>query len=125
MSVFMNDPFEIVAEAFERRYPGVEYMAQIKPALSDRKGRAIYGETVLPDDGSPALVSISAAIPFQDMIEVFAHELAHVGCNSVYGEACDDHGVEWAETFEYLNEEYMRIAHERRLKKAGGQHDER
>lgn len=118
MSVFFNDPFEIVAEAFKNRFPGVEYIAQVEPDMHDKEGYTVYGATVFPDDGSPAIVGISAAIPYMDMIEVFAHELAHVGCNSIYGESCNDHGAEWAEVFEYLNEEYMRIGNARGLKEA-------
>ena len=106
--VFVNDPFMIVAEAFENLYPDRKYKAQFVEKIEDEEGHEAFGETFFPDDKSTPIVSVSGNIPMIHMIEIFAHELAHV-------ETPDDknHGREWDEAFEKIAEEYHKILERR------------
>ena len=104
-SPFMNDPFALVAMAFKRLYPGLEFDALIVPELKDENGSPVCGETVFPEDGSKPCVEISGAIPLAAAVEILAHELAHVA-------APDDqeHGKRWKAAFDQIFEEYNKIA---------------
>lgn len=101
-SPFKNDPFCILDKAFKKLYDK-EYEAQIAPILHDEEGKEIFGQTIL-DEVMP-VIEISANIPYQDMIEIFAHELAHVAV----GETAEPHGIEWEHAFENIFQEYERI----------------
>ena len=107
-SVFTNDPFATVDQAFRNIFPGIKYEAQFAPELKDDEGKEVWGMTLIPDesDGIP-MVFISAKLKLMDAVEIFAHELAHV---AVPGE---EHSETWEKTFKRLHQEYGRIVDEK------------
>lgn len=96
----LNNPFETVLEATRQLFPDKSAFVIFDPDLKYRKFLWIKlghcGETLFPDDGSVPIVRVSSQIPFEAMIEVLAHELAHVavgvgnGHNSIWKRAFDD-----------------------------------
>lgn len=60
-----------------------------------------FGETYFPDDGSEPIVHVSVGIPMEAVIEVTAHELAHVAAGLAAG-----HGPEWEDAFEKIHIAY-------------------
>ena len=104
--VFENSPFEMLAEAFKRLYPDVEYKAFIDPYIRPGKGNEkVYGLTEF-DDGN-ITIYIDSELKIIDAIEVFAHELAHAAVGVEH-----DHDEAWGSAFDALFEEYNKIADE-------------
>ena len=104
---FENDPTAIVALAFKKLYPGVEYYAQYNVSIEDDDGEPAYGLTIFPkDDGIPEVL-ISAEAPISAAAELLAHELAHV----VAGKNAE-HGPEWEAVFDAIHEEYYKTVKE-------------
>ncbi len=101
---FDNDPLRMVVMAFRTLYPDKQFRAQIAEELCDESGKTVYGETVFPDDGGCAEIIVAGNIPYQSVVEVLAHELAHVaaGCDSEHGEA-------WEAAFDAIYQEYNAI----------------
>ncbi|MEF2552005.1 hypothetical protein VQ042_11640 [Aurantimonas sp. A2-1-M11] len=60
-----------------------------------------YGETFYPDDGGRAVVTVAVGIPMEAVIEVMAHELAHVAAGIDAG-----HGPVWDAAFSKIHEAY-------------------
>lgn len=60
-----------------------------------------YGETFFPDDGRAPVVQVAVGIPMEAVIEVMAHELAHVAAGLSAG-----HGAEWEDAFEKIHLSY-------------------
>lgn len=60
-----------------------------------------YGETFWPADGGRTLVHVAVGIPMEAVIEVMAHELAHVAAGPDA-----DHGPAWEEAFEQIHAAY-------------------
>ena len=104
-SPFQNDPFVLLAEAFGALYPEKQYIAFLNPNLVDEEGNTVYGVTTFPDDGSWPIIEVSAAMLFEDAVETFAHELAHVATQENF-----DHGMEWGDAFARIQTEFNRIA---------------
>jgi len=103
MSVFTNDPFDMLAKAFENLYPGHSYTAQLVPRIEDESGIEVWGETIYPDGEDAVFINVSAELKISDAIEVFAHELSHAAAPG------EDHGVAWKEAFNKLYQEYERL----------------
>ena len=103
---FINNPFDIVIQAVKELYPDTHALIQFNPDLRGKK----YGEcgcTTFPDNpNDPIIVDISTNIPFNAMIEVLAHELAHV---VVRLNEEDDHGERWQEVFEAIYRKYNEL----------------
>lgn len=106
-SPFGNDPFALVALAFKNLYPDREYTAYIAPNVTDEEGNSACGATTFPEDGSPPVVEVSGEIPIAAGVEVLAHELAHVATPKD-----QTHGGAWRAAFDWIFEEYNRIAQE-------------
>lgn len=62
-----------------------------------------YGQTLWPDDGGRVVVQVAVGIPLEAVVEVMAHELAHV----VAG-ADAEHGQEWEAAFDAIHRAYCR-----------------
>ena len=104
--VFENSPFEMLAEAFKRLYPDVEYKAFIDPYISPAEGnKKAYGLTDF-DDGN-ITIYIDSELKIVDAIEIFAHELAHAAVGVEH-----DHDEAWESAFDALFEEYNKIGDE-------------
>lgn len=62
-----------------------------------------YGETLFPDDGSRPIVQVAVGIPMEAVIEVMAHELAHVAAGLDAG-----HGAIWEDAFDRIHAAYCK-----------------
>lgn len=103
--IFVNDPFEILDEAFRNLHPEKEYKACIEPELENKKG--VHGFTQFNDDKTP-VIAISADLTIKDAAEVFAHELAHVAAGKGAG-----HGETWNKEYKKIHQEYRRVGREK------------
>lgn len=104
--VFENSPFEMLAEAFKRLYPDVEYKAFIDPCIRPGEdNKKAYGLTDF-DDGN-ITIYIDSELKIVDAIEIFAHELAHAAVGVEH-----DHDEAWESAFDALFEEYNKIGDE-------------
>ena len=104
----INNPFDIVEEAFKNLHPDKSYKAYIDTDVRDDKGETAFGVTLFQEDGSEPTVFISADLKLSDSVEIFAHELAHVAAGVDEG-----HGEMWEHEFEKIFKEYNRIGIER------------
>lgn len=103
---FKNDPFALVAKAFEALYPDRKYTAWVYPGFEEQFGEG-YGVTNFPDDGGVPDVFLNGDTPYIILVEIFAHELAHVAVGADGG-----HGAEWEHAFDAILNEYNRILSE-------------
>lgn len=104
--VFENSPFEMLAEAFKRLYPDVEYKAFIDPYIRPGEdNKKVYGLTEF-DEGN-ITIYIDSELKIVDAIEIFAHELAHAAVGVEH-----DHDEAWEGAFDALFEEYNKIGDE-------------
>lgn len=105
-SPFRNDPFVMLAEIFDQIYPNHPYDAYlISEHLCDEDGTECYGVTNFPEDGSTPEIILCTHIPYESVIEIFAHELAHLATS----DAEDEHGIEFEEVCSTLNKEFDKI----------------
>lgn len=100
----INNPFDMIEEAFGNLYPDKKYEAYMWVDVKDDAGEPAYGVTTFPEDGSAPMIFISADLKLSDAVEIFAHELAHVAAGASAG-----HGEGWDEAFENIFAEYNRI----------------
>lgn len=106
--VFQNSPFEMLAEAFSRLYPDVEYMAFIEPNIREgANGEEVYGLTDFDEDTGAITIFIDSELSILNAIEIFAHELAHAAVGVEH-----DHDEAWESTFNKLFKEYNKIGSE-------------
>lgn len=103
----LNDPFKILLEAVQNLYPEIECEIQMDPTI--RKPFKLFGKrlwgccgyALFPNDGGIPQIRISSNIPYFAVVEVLAHELAHVVAGIDAG-----HGAEWEEVFINIHAEY-------------------
>lgn len=101
----INNPFNWVIAVAEELYPNIKADIQFNPNIKYHKilwwhfGHC--GETIFPEDGSTPLINISTNIPFVGMIEVLAHEIAHV----IVGER-HEHDIVWQKTLDEIKLKY-------------------
>lgn len=110
MSVFKNDPYEIVWKAFKELYPNKECSVYFDDEMDLYKddGSPIYGFTNFPSEQSDKIiVCVSSEISVSDSIEILAHELAHVAVGESF-----EHGKEWEEAFDKIHKRYYEIGKE-------------
>lgn len=100
---FNNDPFIIVHQAFSKLFPGKEYTCQWHDDLRSIEGESVLGLTDFSDSDIPQ-VFVSYQLTVFDSVEVFAHELAHVGVGIDH-----EHDDEWKKAFDAIFQEYHRI----------------
>ena len=117
--VFQNSPFEMLAEAFRRLYPDVEYMAFIEPHIREgENGEKVYGLTDFDEDSGAITIFIDSDLSIVNAIEVFAHELAHAAVGVEH-----DHDEAWEGAFDALFEEYNKIGDELFVENTEGDND--
>ena len=107
MSVFKNDPFAIVWEAFKNLYPDKDCECWFDAVDDPEDTDGHCGWTQWTDDGD-VVVAVDFGLRLADAVEIFAHELAHV---AVGPDA--DHGEEWEKAVDAIHVEYNRIGNER------------
>jgi len=100
---FTNNPFDTVIQAVKELYPNTKALIQFNPNLRGREYKEC-GKTTFPDDGDTPLVDISTNIPFEAMVEILAHELAHV----VAGVEAE-HSDKWMDVFDAIKLKYEDI----------------
>lgn len=98
-----NDPFLFVADAFERLHPNVKYDSYVMDWFKDEFGEG-YGVTVFPDDGSDPVIYLNSETPYVHLVEIFAHELAHVAVGKE-----KEHEADWEREFDRIFDEYNKI----------------
>lgn len=101
--VFIFDPLKIVVEAYEALY-STPCQVQFVEGLRSEEG-APWGCTEF-EDGEYPLISIDVETPINGVIEVLAHELAHVAAGDSHD---DDHGVEWRKCFDAIHDKYCEL----------------
>lgn len=106
--VFQNSPFEILAEAFRRLYPDVEYMAFIDSNIGEgENGEKVYGLTNFDEDSGAITIFVDSNLSIENAVEIFAHELAHAVVGIEH-----DHDEVWEGAFDELFKEYNKIGGE-------------
>ncbi len=105
MITLINDPIAEIIAIVERLYPDTEADIQI---VSEQE---TPGEVVFPEDETTPLISVYGRIPYEAVLEIIAHELAHVVAG--YGNEEDEHGPLWEAVFDGIHREYMREQQEK------------
>lgn len=107
-SPFKNDPFVIVAKAYDNLYSN-PYEAVIEQHIDDteKEHKEEYGFTQFPTDGGTPTVVIYSEHIINVQVETFAHELAHVAVGAEH-----EHDSEWKQAFDNIFNEYNRICKE-------------
>lgn len=115
ITIYCN-PFDLIMQAYNNLYNKpckVEFVSGLTPQSFPfrlvrlfRPTLGPWGNTLFPEDGGIPVVSIDSLTPFEAVIEIIGHELAHVAV----GAGCaDDHGLEWETAFEAINQEFTRL----------------
>lgn len=106
MTTFLIDPLHLVVEVAERRYGRVDVLVQFDSGL-EYPGCTEFGD---PDE--TPIITLNPNIPFYAVVEILAHELAHV----LAGES-EEHGEAWEEVFSRIHEDFEEAV------KDGGNYD--
>jgi hypothetical protein len=93
------DPVRVVIEACESLYPHIDCELEWVSDLHEQ--HSAFGVTEF--DETPARVSIDVNTPMIHVIEILAHELAHVVAGFDAG-----HGPEWERAFAAIHAEHSR-----------------
>lgn len=104
-----NTPFDDVIQAALNLYPDIECEIYFVQDLKERENA--YGATQFCDDGT-IYIELDANTTVVHLIEILAHELAHVVVNRSEE---DDHGEKWEKVFEEIFQEYNRYGEEKYL----------
>lgn len=107
--MFVNDPFPALFEAFECLYKDAESVEihLVMPEdfdLTGDDGEPAVGLTLFPDDGGEPVIYVSAELPFYNVVEIVAHEMAHVIAGQDAG-----HSDEWEKAFSEIHMLYGEI----------------
>ncbi|SHJ74892.1 M78 family metallopeptidase domain-containing protein [Tepidibacter formicigenes] len=105
MIKYINNPFEDIVKIMNDIDPNINADIQFNPSLKG-KDFGECGMVTFPADDSTPLIDISTNIPFEAMIEVLAHELAHI----IAGEE-SEHNTEWNKAFQKIQIEWQ-LKHE-------------
>lgn len=107
MITWFNTPFQDVIDATLRLCPNTKCQVGFEQDLQEKEGA--YGATQFCEDGT-IYIELDANTSVVNLIEILAHELAHVIINRVEE---DDHGEEWERVFEEIFKEYNRYCNEK------------
>jgi hypothetical protein len=91
------NPIQLVIDIVIDKYPDVNCSIEFVKDLFEKT--KAYGETCWTDDG--IYVQIDINTPFVGVIEVLAHELAHVAVG--YDE---EHGDKWKQVFDSIHADF-------------------
>ena len=120
--MIINDPFSPLFEAFGCFYKDADKI-EVYLVMPDEfdlygdDGEPVLGFTLFPDDGGLPVIYVSAVLPFNNVVEVVAHEMAHV----IAGQD-EEHNEEWEQAFADIHLLYGEIYEKRmtdRLKDGG------
>ena len=105
--IIKNNPFEMLDIAFKRLFHDVKYTAYFEPNIrDDEHGEKVCGLTDFSEDGE-ITIFIDSDLSINNAIEIFAHELAHVGVGVGH-----EHDEIWEKAFDDLFDEYNKIGDE-------------
>lgn len=99
MLKIINDPIPTLLQVIEELYPGTEAQIQYDPTIKPEEQECGYA--TYSDELESFVISVSTEIPIYGVIEIIAHEAAHV----VAG-LDEEHGDKWEETFAKIHEAY-------------------
>lgn len=99
--ITITNPISMVLDAATACFPDID--CDVEFTVAPEQGP--YGQTFWPDDGGRTRVQVAVGIPFEAVLEVLAHELAHVAAGADAG-----HGPAWEDAFKRIHVEYNRIA---------------
>lgn len=107
--MFVNNPFPALFEAFECLYKYAEsvevYLVMPEEFdLTGDDGEPAVGLTLFPYDGGEPVIYVSAELPFYNVVEIVAHEMAHVIAGQDAG-----HSDEWEQAFSDIHMLYGEI----------------
>ncbi len=106
--IYFDDPMQDIVQAAQvvSRRNGQAIHADIEYDPSVRRFLfwGAVGYTHFPNDGSTPQIRLSPHIPMKHLLEILAHELAHVIAGPDAG-----HGDVWERAFSEIHEEYNRI----------------
>lgn len=104
------DPIKTVIDIFEKKYPHQECIVEF--VIGMHKSSKAYGETVWNDEG--IFIQIDCETPMTGVVEVLAHELAHVAAGHDNG-----HNHIWKKEFDDIHKKYNEF-----MEKLLGEEDE-
>lgn len=97
------DPINLLLEIFARRWPDkrveVAWVSELK------KDRDVWGCAAEGHGEEPWAVMVDVEAPFHAVIELVAHELAHVAVGLTHDDP-SGHGEAWSKAFDELHEAY-------------------
>lgn len=94
-----NDPIRTLFQAVNELHPNLDCDIQYDPTITFEKD-GCYAYTEFPNDGSKPVVGIGMEAPFYAIVELIAHELAHVVVGFIEN---DPHGPEWQKEFDKIH----------------------
>jgi hypothetical protein len=100
MIEIINDPIKTVVQATENIFGQLDCEIQFAPVKLEA---GCFGNVIL-EDGVKPLINIDPSIPYGAVLEVLAHELAHVVCPQD-----NDHGEDWEKAFNDIFDEYNKM----------------
>ncbi len=111
-SLFRNDPFCIIFQAFRELYPdakvdGIWWEPNIRES---NDGSPVFGLTDFGEDGE-VHVFVSTEIAVSDAAEILAHELAHVAVGVDH-----DHDEKWEAAFDGIHKKYIELSDQEEIK---------
>jgi hypothetical protein len=92
-----SNPLQDVLDTFARLYPNKAATVYIAPT------EAGLGFTEFPDDGSSPSICVDPGLPYSGVMDILAHELAHVAAGSA-----EEHGAAWQAAYDAIRDGYER-----------------
>ena len=94
----MNNPIDEVVKSCNKLYPN--YCELIfAEGIKDKEDA--WAVTVWPDDGTNPAIWIDVSSPYMAVVELIAHEYAHVVAGHSAG-----HGPDWEKVFDAVNVDF-------------------
>lgn len=102
------DPFKIIIDIVEKRWPHVRCDVYFARLDDYDKGKAF---TLFVDGSDDVEIFIDPRESYEDCVEGLAHELAHVVLGKNYnGRDGKGHGPEWFRVFTIIYNDFCKIA---------------
>lgn len=103
---------DLVVKAFLNLFPSNERKIIINPdpTLAKKQNKKIpLGFTDFPSSKKdPIVIQISAHIGLSEMLDILAHELAHIGRGEEFS-IKNPHDRKWKKIYSQIHKEYMRL----------------
>ena len=99
MLKILNDPIPTLLQVIEELYPGTEAQIQYDPTIKPDEQECGYAS--YSDELQSFVISVSTEVPVYGVIEIIAHEAAHVIAGLE-----EEHGEKWERIFGEIHEAY-------------------